>query len=71
LALNAKGGENIKPKAKEPHHHTTISKTLNNKFFQLISNFQLICESNFKTLLKAKGRIYSGGVILLSQRKRI
>jgi hypothetical protein len=24
LALNAKGGENIKPKAKGPHHHFKI-----------------------------------------------
>jgi hypothetical protein len=26
LAINAKGGENIKPKAKGQHHRTTISK---------------------------------------------
>jgi hypothetical protein len=26
LALNAKGGENIKPKAKGPHHHSIFSK---------------------------------------------
>jgi hypothetical protein len=30
LALNAKGGENIKPKAKEPHHHF---KNIQNEFF--------------------------------------
>jgi hypothetical protein len=26
LAINAKGGENIKPKAKGPHHHSKNSK---------------------------------------------
>ena len=43
LAINAKGGENIKPKAKGPHHHPF--QNFRNKFFQLVSNFQLICES--------------------------
>jgi hypothetical protein len=51
LALNAKGGENIKPKAKGPHHHF---KNFRNEFqfvnfnwciFQLVSNLQLIYES--------------------------
>jgi hypothetical protein len=30
LRLNAKGGENIKPKAKGPHHHL---KKIRNEFF--------------------------------------
>jgi hypothetical protein len=47
FGLNAKEGENIKPKAKGPHHHF---KKIQNEFFnwcifQLVSNFQLICES--------------------------
>jgi hypothetical protein len=28
LAIHAKGGENIKPKEKGPHHHFKISKFL-------------------------------------------
>jgi hypothetical protein len=28
LALNAKGGESIKPKAKGPHHHFKIFKNV-------------------------------------------
>jgi hypothetical protein len=46
LAINAKGGENIKPKAKGPHHHQIfemkdlvgIHKGL---FFQLVSQMKL------------------------------
>jgi hypothetical protein len=30
LAINAKGGESIKPKAKGPHWRTTISKNFKN-----------------------------------------
>jgi hypothetical protein len=52
-AINAKGGERIKPKAKEPHHHLKkfvfefisiwiwVGLKMN---FQMVSNFQL-CES--------------------------
>jgi hypothetical protein len=40
LALNAKGGENIKPKAKGPHHHF---KKIRNEFFNwFIFNWYLI-----------------------------
>jgi hypothetical protein len=42
LVLNAKGGENIKPKAKGSHHHHF--KKIRNKL-QLVSNFQLMCEN--------------------------
>jgi hypothetical protein len=35
LAINAKGGESIKPKAKRPHHH--FKK--NSVFFKLVSRF--------------------------------
>jgi hypothetical protein len=87
LAINAKGGESIKPKAKGPHHHFKISL----KFisidiwvnFQLVSyvvpKFQESIKISigttssciyFKNLLKAKGRISSGGVSF-SQRKSI
>jgi hypothetical protein len=47
LAINAKGGENIKPKAKGPHHH--YFKKIRNKvlidIFTLLSMLHLICES--------------------------
>jgi hypothetical protein len=48
LAINAKGGENIKPKAKGPHHHHF--KNFTNKYsnwYLIKTNFQLICEVNF------------------------
>jgi hypothetical protein len=54
LALNAEGGENIKPKAKGPHHHF---KNFQNEFFnwcifsKLVSNFQLICVSKIFKLV--------------------
>jgi hypothetical protein len=52
-AINTKGGESIKPKAKGPHHHYF-------KFFKkkIIS----------KTLLKAKGRISSEGFYLVKEK---
>jgi hypothetical protein len=67
LAINAKGGENIKPKAKGPHHHHF--KKIQNKVLigifqigipqeiisQLVSIFQI--DIYLKTLLKAKRRI--------------
>jgi hypothetical protein len=36
LAINAKGGESIKPKAKGPHHHF---QNFRNTFFQWVSKF--------------------------------
>jgi hypothetical protein len=50
LAINAKGGENIKPKAKGPHHHHFKKKIeikdlvgiYKGLFFELVS-----CNSNF------------------------
>jgi hypothetical protein len=59
LAINAKGGESIKPKAKGPHHHLILimfRKFLNwylidifkGRFSKLVS---------IKTLLKTKRRI--------------
>jgi hypothetical protein len=38
LAINAKGGESIKPKAKGPHHHLVL-KTSFQDFFQLVTNY--------------------------------
>jgi hypothetical protein len=67
LAINAKGGENIKPKAKGPHHHhfkKNRNKALISIFqisipqeiiSQLVSIFQF--DIYLKTLLKAKRRI--------------
>jgi hypothetical protein len=120
LAINAKGGESIKPKAKGPHHHfknfsiyfKLASNFLIKKVFISIGilfdfneyenfsiglkmDFQLVShlaskfhkyrdfnwynfiwhlfqkgKSVSKTLLKAKGRISSGG-LSFSQRKSI
>jgi hypothetical protein len=36
LAINAKGGENIKPKAKGPHHHFKFQKISQMFVFQLV-----------------------------------
>ena len=51
LAINAKGGESIKPKAKGPHHHFKIFKNQRKKLFQsvfeLIFNWYLIWFQNF------------------------
>jgi hypothetical protein len=64
LAINAKGGEIIKPKAKEPHHHLILIMFW--KFLNwYISNWYLIdmIKGRFsklvsiKTLLKTKRRI--------------
>jgi hypothetical protein len=40
LAINAKGGESIKPKAKEPHHHLILNYVSN--FFWYISNWYVL-----------------------------
>jgi hypothetical protein len=77
LALNAKGGENIKPKAKGPHHHF---KKIRNEFligkfqlvyFQLVSNLKLICESRISNwylfqnpLKKLRGEFHLGGAFI-------
>jgi hypothetical protein len=61
LALNAKGGENIKPKAKGPHHHFKIFK-MNFSIDVFFKIFQI--GIYFKTLLKAKKRIHSGGAFM-------
>jgi hypothetical protein len=67
LAINAKGGENIKPKEKGSHHHhfkKNRNKVLIGIFqigisqeiiSQLVSIFQI--DIYLKTLLKAKWRI--------------
>jgi hypothetical protein len=45
LAINAKGGENIKPKAKRPHHHhfknfaMNFSNNVVSNGYQLVSMF--------------------------------
>jgi hypothetical protein len=54
LALNAKGGENDRPKAKGPHHHPPC---FFKNFFQKGEEIIQIV----KTLLIAKGRTSSGG----------
>jgi hypothetical protein len=92
LAINAKGGESIKPKAKGPHHHFKIFKNyFTNVYFNwYLSQFSIgilfsfryqVRMKNFnlyniiwypfqkgkiisKTLLKAKGRIISGGAFI-------
>jgi hypothetical protein len=40
LALHAKGGESIKPKAKGPHHHHQFSKFELRKGFEMM-NFSI------------------------------
>jgi hypothetical protein len=58
LALNAKGGEINRPKAKGPHHHpfSNFQKILFHKGKEIISIA--------KTLLTAKRRIFSGGAFI-------
>jgi hypothetical protein len=41
LAIYAKGGESMSPKAKEPHHHLILKEFLNLYDSQLI-NFKLV-----------------------------
>jgi hypothetical protein len=83
LAINAKGGESIKPKVKGPHHHFKISIGIRVNFqlvSYLVSKYQISMKNfnryNFnwylfqkekiisKILLKAKGRIISGGAFI-------
>jgi hypothetical protein len=57
LAINAKEGESIKPKAKGLHHHfqnrNTIFKIFEIHFFNGYLSFKLICESKISNgLLK-------------------
>jgi hypothetical protein len=59
--INGKGGERIKPKAKGPHHH--ILKIFIWYLFQKGNHLK-------KHILKAKGRISSGGAFI-NQRKSI
>jgi hypothetical protein len=69
LAINAKGGESSRPKAKGPHHyfedfdHTTILKILKFKIFNwyLFQNWESF--QTTKTLLTAKGRTSSGELL--------
>jgi hypothetical protein len=47
LAINAKGGENIKPKAKGPHHHFKILVYISNWYQDFTKRkclFQLVLE---------------------------
>jgi hypothetical protein len=79
LVINAKGGENIKPKAKGPHHHhfKNFQKERFNWYsqmsvFHLVSMLMKIIFQNwylFKTLLKAKGRISFRGSFCLVKGK--
>jgi hypothetical protein len=62
LALNAKGGENIRPKAKGPHHHPCFQK-----LFQKGGEIIQIA----KTILIAKGKTSSGGSFYLAKGKSI
>jgi hypothetical protein len=75
LAINAKGGENIKLKAKGPHHdHFT---NFGNERFNLYSQMfvfkrysrQFHISIYFKILLKAKRRISFRGSFCLVKRK--
>jgi hypothetical protein len=72
LAINAKGGESIKPKAKGPHHHlilNCVSKILIGIFQSGIvenSNWYLL-----KPSWKLRGEFHSGGVLLKSKEKHL
>jgi hypothetical protein len=87
LAINAKGGESIRPKAKGPCHHIfKIQKLFHKrkKLSQLVSKFQSVFHFGFKNSI---GIISSGiyfknpidklrgeflqGELLFSQRKSI
>jgi hypothetical protein len=48
FAINAKGGENIKPKAKGPHHHHFKKNRNKLMYSQLVSLFPLCCENKFQ-----------------------
>jgi hypothetical protein len=54
LVLNAKGGENIKPKAKGPHHHV---KEIRNKFQSVNFNW---CIFNWYLVFNVKIRFQIG-----------
>jgi hypothetical protein len=62
FALNAKGGENIKLKAKGPHHHF---KKLQNEFLNLcrISNWYIFQNP----LENLRGEFHSRGAFMLSK----
>jgi hypothetical protein len=65
LVINAKGGESIKPKVKRQHHHFKIFKLKEeinwyNFIWYLFQKERIIS----KTLLKAKGKISSGGALI-------
>jgi hypothetical protein len=73
LALNAKGGEIIRPKAKGLYHHTIFKFKKFQLVFDLVSKISIdiisfcIClkrEIISKTLLTVKGRISSGGAFI-------
>jgi hypothetical protein len=75
LAINAKGGENIKPKAKRPHHHFKKFRNEDligfNKclFFNWYSRQFQISIYFKKNLLKTKGRISFRGSFCLVKGK--
>jgi hypothetical protein len=69
LALNAKGGENNRPKAKGPNHHPYFLKPSLKKGERLFKKKEINRHLQ-KNLLTAKGRIYSGE-LLFSQRESI
>jgi hypothetical protein len=52
LAINAKGGESIKPKAKRPHHHFKIFENQRKKLFQSV--FELISKFSIGILFSFK-----------------
>jgi hypothetical protein len=52
LAINAKRGESIKPKAKGPHHHFKVFKNQRNKLFQSV--FVLISKCSIGILFGFK-----------------
>jgi hypothetical protein len=58
FAINAKGGESFKPKAKGPHHHLIFKLCFLKKIIGIFQTgmcyFQLV---SIKTLLKTKRRI--------------
>jgi hypothetical protein len=69
LAINAKGGESLKPKAKGLHHHLIFKLCFENFHWYLIGMcyFQLV---SIKTLLKTKSRISIQGEFCLKSKEK-
>jgi hypothetical protein len=72
LALNAKGGENIRPKAKGPHHHHfEIFKNFSNLYLNVFDHVQMVFIKIGKTLLNTKRRILFRGSFVSSKEEHL